>query len=112
MRQEYVCLLCLPLYCHNLLFLVLRLEPTDKDALQTKLFLLLQTEQYNAALTLIDQGNEFLYEKAYALYRANHESEAREALAQLKKSDADERGILHLEAQLVRSLPFLILRPC
>lgn len=81
---------------------VLRIDPNDQDALQTKLFLLLQTEQYDAALSLIDQSDAFVFEKAYSLYRTNSEQEARDALNVLKKSRGeDDRGILHLEAQLV-----------
>ena len=84
--------------------LVLRLEPGDKDALQTKLFLLLQTEQYTAALTLLEGSSDFLYERTYALYRTNQENEARNALNDLKRAKGeDDRGTLHLEAQLVRT---------
>ncbi|KAI0090565.1 hypothetical protein BDY19DRAFT_717752 [Irpex rosettiformis] len=80
---------------------ILRLEPQDKDALQTKLFLLLQTEQYSAALTLIDSKDEYAFEKAYSLYRSNQASEAKEALELTKQQKGqDERGIIHLEAQL------------
>ncbi|KDR69905.1 hypothetical protein GALMADRAFT_77126 [Galerina marginata CBS 339.88] len=80
---------------------ILRLEPKDEDALQTKLFLLLQTEQYNAALTLIDSDDDHAYERAYSLYRLQRESDARDVLEALRKqSDEDDRGIVHLEAQL------------
>ncbi|KAJ3554431.1 hypothetical protein NM688_g3108 [Phlebia brevispora] len=80
---------------------ILRVEPNDQDALQTKLFLLLQTEQYATALTLIDQGSDYMFEKAYSLYRTNREGEARETLNELKNSKGeDDRGIIHLEAQL------------
>lgn len=77
------------------------------DARQTKLFLLLQTEQYNAALTLIDSDedpNHHAYEKAYTLYRLQRESDARDVLETIKKERGEgDRGIVHLEAQLVRS---------
>ncbi|THG95626.1 hypothetical protein EW026_g6065 [Hermanssonia centrifuga] len=80
---------------------ILRIQPGDKDAAQTKLFLLLQTEQYNAALTLIDEDDAFASEKAYSLYRTNRESEARETLDAIKSSQGGgDRGVLHLEAQL------------
>ncbi|EIN06645.1 hypothetical protein PUNSTDRAFT_90354 [Punctularia strigosozonata HHB-11173 SS5] len=80
---------------------ILRLAADDKDALQTKLFLLLHTEQYEAALTLVDSldkehGHDF--GRAYSLYRLQREDEAESALKQL--SDEDDRGALHLEAQL------------
>ena len=51
------------------------------------------------------------FEKAYALYRLHRENEAAELLPLLKTSQgADEvydRGVVHLEAQLVRSDLFL-----
>jgi signal recognition particle subunit SRP72 len=76
------------------------------DALQTKLFLLLQTEQYDAALTLIESDadpSRLAYERAYCLYRLQKETEAKDLLEVVKKSkSADDRGVLHLEAQLVR----------
>lgn len=85
-------------------YLVLRLEPNDKDALQTKLFLLLQTEQYVAALALIGDGDPYAFERTYSLYRLQREAEAVNGLKTLKEGadDDDERGVLHLEAQLVR----------
>ncbi|KAI0692154.1 hypothetical protein BC835DRAFT_1278223 [Cytidiella melzeri] len=80
---------------------ILRLDPQDKDALQTKLFLLLQTEQYSTALAMIDADDTYAFEKAYSLYRTNHESGAREALEISKRQKGeDERGAMHLEAQL------------
>lgn len=91
---------------------VLRINSKDSDALQAKLFLLLQTEQYDAALALISEngsegtGREF--EKAYALYRLHRESDAGDVLSNVKgghgPSDFHSRGIIHLEAQLVRRL--------
>ena len=90
--------------------LVLRIEPNDKDAMQTKLFVLLQTEQYDAALSLIGTGDKgpdsgHAFERTYSLYRVQREQEALEGLKILKEgSDEDERGALHLEAQLVCSV--------
>ena len=91
---------------------VLRIDAKDADASQAKLFLLLQTEQYSAALDLL-QGlgavarHEF--ERAYALYRLRRESEAKEVLSHMKNaqpaSGVNDRGIAHLEAQLVRCFP-------
>lgn len=85
---------------------VLRLNPADKDVLQTKLFLLLQTEQYDAALSLIadsasGDGPDYTFEEAYASYRLHREEEADTALSKIKRSEKDHRGVLHLEAQLV-----------
>ncbi|KAF9479384.1 hypothetical protein BDN70DRAFT_834573 [Pholiota conissans] len=83
---------------------ILRLKPTDADARQTKLFLLLQTEQYDTALALIDSeddADKLAYERAYSLYRLQRESEAKEILDAIKKDKEEEdRGIMHLEAQL------------
>ncbi|KAI0764298.1 hypothetical protein BD413DRAFT_576739 [Trametes elegans] len=80
---------------------ILRLDPRDADALQTKLFLLLQTDQYAAALAVIDVGGEHAFEKAYSLYRLHREEEASQVLANLKAQNGEgDRGLLHLEAQL------------
>lgn len=81
------------------------MDPKDADARQTKLFLLLQTEQYSAALSLIDADDDHIhhaYERAYSLYRLSHESEAREVLKSIKgdRDAEDGRGLMHLEAQL------------
>ena len=84
---------------------VLRLEPNDVDARQTKLFLLLQTEQYNEALDLIDSNedqSQHSYERGYSLYRLQRESDARNLLDTIKQErGGDDRGVIHLEAQLV-----------
>ncbi|KAF8554822.1 hypothetical protein OG21DRAFT_1476745 [Imleria badia] len=84
---------------------ILRLHPVDTDALQTKLFLLLQTEQYDTALSLIADstsgaGPDYTFEEAYAMYRLHREVEAAPALGKIKGSRRDHRGVLHLEAQL------------
>ncbi|KZT27094.1 hypothetical protein NEOLEDRAFT_1061541 [Neolentinus lepideus HHB14362 ss-1] len=83
---------------------ILKLAPDDSDAIQTKLFLLLQTEKYDAALVLIDSNNangDRAFEKAYSLYRLEREPEAAELLSEIKNKGAvDQRGALHLEAQL------------
>jgi signal recognition particle subunit SRP72 len=42
------------------------------------------------------------YEKSYCLYRLNKESEAESILKQLQENvDVDQRGVMHLEAQIV-----------
>jgi len=82
---------------------ILRLHPADTDALQTRLFLLLQTEQYDTALSLIadsTSGPDYTFEEAYAMYRLQREEEATTALGKIKGSGKDHRGVLHLEAQL------------
>jgi signal recognition particle subunit SRP72 len=89
----------------------LRLDPNDRDALQTKLFLLLQTDQYDGTLNLIESAPEEgrdrrAFERAYSLYRLHREGEVRQIL-EARKSDKnggiEDRGTLHLEAQLVLS---------
>ncbi|KAF7348694.1 SRP72 domain-containing protein [Mycena venus] len=85
---------------------ILRLAPSDPDALQTKLFLLLTTDQPAAAITLIESLNgegsnelRYTFERAYALYCLHKKDEARAALAE-DAGGVDERGVRHLEAQL------------
>jgi signal recognition particle subunit SRP72 len=80
---------------------ILRLEPEDKDAAQTKLFLLLQTEQYASALALIDSGDQYAFERAYSLYRLQRELDSVAVLASIKDKGEASRGVIHLEAQLV-----------
>lgn len=79
---------------------ILRLEPEDKDAAQTKLFLLLQTEQYASALALIDSGDQYAFERAYSLYRLQRELDSVAVLASIKDKGEASRGVIHLEAQL------------
>jgi signal recognition particle subunit SRP72 len=73
---------------------------------QTKLWLLLQTEQYQPALSLIEhEGNnqDRAFERSYSLYRLQREEEARQILTTIKDElGDDDRGVMHLEAQLVR----------
>lgn len=71
--------------------------------MQTKLFLLLQTEQYSAALTLTDSTDHaFEFGRSYALYRLHREHEAAAVLDEIKSTAGMSRGVNHLEAQLVR----------
>ncbi|KAF8622932.1 hypothetical protein AX15_006610 [Amanita polypyramis BW_CC] len=82
---------------------ILRLDPQDVDALQTKLFLLLQTERYSAALELVDSQGEtdtYAFEKVYTLYRLQEELEASQKLEEIKAQHGADRGIVHLEAQM------------
>lgn len=95
-------------WAHLTCRLVLRLEPSDKDAFQAKLFLLLQTEEYKQAIAMIQsspEANKYEYEMAYSLYRMHEEKQARDVLEKLKRAGRDqERGVMHLEAQLVSPL--------
>lgn len=92
------------------------MAPDDADALKAKIYLYLQTDQYTAALSLIeatsasnaDDVNQ-QFEKAYALYRMQNLASAREVLQTIKETNAggeEEKGVLHLEAQIVSLLPF------
>ncbi|KAF7292030.1 SRP72 domain-containing protein [Mycena indigotica] len=77
---------------------ILRLAPGDEDALQTKLFLLLTTDQPREALALIEGlPAESAFEKAYALYSLQQRDEARMLLDGIGE---EERGARHLAAQL------------
>ncbi|KAF8991480.1 hypothetical protein BDQ17DRAFT_1287587 [Cyathus striatus] len=75
---------------------ILALSPGDEDATQTKLFLLLQTESYIPALSLLPNTTTFPFEKAYTLYRTHQEPESLAILSTLPPT----RGKSHLEAQL------------
>jgi signal recognition particle subunit SRP72 len=91
---------------------VLRLEPKDTDAIQTKLFLLLQTDQYHPALSLIEhegENQERAFERSYSFYRLQREEEARQILTTIKDENGeDDRGVTHLQAQLVRISSLLL----
>jgi signal recognition particle subunit SRP72 len=79
--------------------------PDDKDARQTKLFLLLQTERYSDALALLGASKRSsVFERAYSSYRLQHLDEAAHLLDGIKQGREQNRGALHLEAQLVRSM--------
>jgi signal recognition particle subunit SRP72 len=95
---------------------VLRIYPDDIDALSTKLFLLLQIDQYQSALTVIDGSknkSELAFENAYALYRSHESVSAHEATKSLKEKNPEDRGLAHLEAQLVRLFRhFISIREC
>ena len=86
---------------------VLLLKPNDADVLQTKLFLLLQTEQYAPAFELASAttGIDLDYQRAYSMYRLNQEAEAASLIGNIKQRDLGEdvlRGVDILDAQLVR----------
>ncbi|KAF8883293.1 hypothetical protein BD779DRAFT_1540534 [Infundibulicybe gibba] len=74
---------------------ILRIEPGDKDAIQTKLFVLLQTEAYDTALSLIDSNTE------PSDHAFEPRGEGRDILSGIKEEkDEYHRGFVHLEAQL------------
>lgn len=102
-----------PLYEQSLIYIifeVLRLVPNDADVLQTKVFLLLQTDQYGSALELLEmsprgssssQQSSSQFERAYVLYRLHREQEAQELVAANMPDPASHRRVQHLDAQLV-----------
>ena len=87
---------------------VLLIDPKDEDAIQAKIFALLETEQYTEALAMLEHLgglNNLAYEKAYALYRLQHEGDAAAILSHRKENEGPNgehaRGVSHLEAQIV-----------
>lgn len=94
-----------------MLYVVLRILPNDVDTIRTKVFLLLQTDQYQEALTLVEssQGSLGDFSKAYILYRLHREEEAAVILSDYFQKDGDgDRGTLHLDAQVVCFFPSLL----
>ncbi|KAG8952443.1 hypothetical protein FRC04_004503 [Tulasnella sp. 424] len=85
---------------------ILRLVPDDKDALDSKLFLLIQTDQYEAALELIKElpgpsDSAHLFEQAYLLYRLQKEDEAAEMVKRAQEAgEYEPRALSNLEAQI------------
>ncbi|KZT61153.1 hypothetical protein CALCODRAFT_464531 [Calocera cornea HHB12733] len=80
---------------------ILKLLPDDRDAAETKLYLLLQLEQYEQALELISAFPlDLTFERAYCLYRLHSRDEAFILLEQLRVAGTQQRGCEHLEAQL------------
>lgn len=82
------------------------------NALQTLLFLLLQTDQYDVALDTIEsasQSDKLDFEKAYCLYRLHEEDKAKESVEKLRATEGGSVGLeqesarrlAHLEAQVV-----------
>ncbi|KAG9050828.1 hypothetical protein FS837_001938 [Tulasnella sp. UAMH 9824] len=85
---------------------ILRLVPDDKDALESKLFLLIQTDQYEPALELIKElpgpsDSSHLFEQAYLLYRLQKEDEAAETVKRAQEAGSYEpRALSNLDAQI------------
>lgn len=87
-------------------------QEIKSNALQTLLFLLLQTDQYNLALETIESAShsdKLEFEKAYCLYRLHEEERARELVEKLRLTEGGSvsleqesaRRLAHLEAQVV-----------
>ncbi|CAE6511986.1 unnamed protein product [Rhizoctonia solani] len=83
---------------------ILRLTTSDTDVIQTKLFLLLQTDQYARALEIVENlssGSESKQlEQAYLLYRLHKEKEAKAVVDQAKGQGVPDGGFAHLDAQI------------
>jgi len=87
------------------LIAVLNLDSSSTAAFQTLLFLHLDTDDYAAALALLESpptSAPLDFEKAYCLYRLHREKESLEVLTKLGSSGRKEQ---HLEAQIVCSHP-------
>ncbi|CAK9780893.1 hypothetical protein CC85DRAFT_284709 [Cutaneotrichosporon oleaginosum] len=79
---------------------ILALDPASTSAFQTLLFLHLHTDDYAAALDLVEHPPspaDLRFERAYCLYRLHRE---RDALAQLQDIETRTRREEHLEAQV------------
>jgi tetratricopeptide (TPR) repeat protein len=62
---------------------------------------LLRQDRFEDALDALPDSAAFAYERAYALYKLGREQAA---LTALQGSPSQERGVLVLEAQIVRSI--------
>jgi signal recognition particle subunit SRP72 len=87
-------------------------QEVKSNALQTLLFLLLQTDQYDLALDTIEsasQSDKLEFEKAYCLYRLHEEEKAKQLVESLRQTEGGSVGLeqesarrlAHLEAQIV-----------
>lgn len=87
-------------------------QEVKTNTLQTLLFLLLQTDQYDRALETIEsasQSDKLEFEKAYCLYRLHEEEKAKELVEKLRATEGGSVGLeqesarrlAHLEAQVV-----------
>lgn len=90
-------------------------QDVKNNALQTLLFLLLQTDQYALALDTIEsasQNDKLEFEKAYCLYRLHEEEKAKQLVESLRQTEGgavgleheSARRLAHLEAQIVGDL--------
>lgn len=80
---------------------VLRLIPGDQDAIKSKVFLLIESGDFDDAIKLIaDQGNppDLAFQRAYSLYRHGSPQDAISALSSVPPEREADR--LQLEAQL------------
>ncbi|TRM57407.1 hypothetical protein BD626DRAFT_412163 [Schizophyllum amplum] len=75
---------------------ILKLDPSDADALQAKIYAMMEADQHAVALNVL--GPQHQYERAYSLYKLQREAEARDILDTI--TPADERSVIVLRAQI------------
>ncbi|KAI4519300.1 hypothetical protein K525DRAFT_241411 [Schizophyllum commune Loenen D] len=75
---------------------ILKLDPNDADALQAKIYAMMEADQHAGALDIL--GPQHQYERAYSLYKLQREAEARDILDTI--TPQDDRSVLVLRAQI------------
>ncbi|KAL1759015.1 hypothetical protein FB107DRAFT_258043, partial [Schizophyllum commune] len=75
---------------------ILKLDPNDADALQAKIYAMMEADQHAGALDIL--GPQHQYERAYSLYKLQREGEARKILDTI--TPQDDRSVLVLRAQI------------
>ncbi|KAF9168637.1 Signal recognition particle core component [Actinomortierella ambigua] len=91
---------------------ILTLDPKDKDALHCKAITLIRLEAYSEALTILTRqlDNQYIFEKAYCLYRTNQLQEGLTQIDLVRKDLNVARreklpwDLRHLEAQMLYRL--------
>ncbi|KAF9978074.1 Signal recognition particle core component [Actinomortierella ambigua] len=91
---------------------ILALDPKDKDALHCKAITLIRLEAYSDALSILSRqlDNQYIFEKAYCLYRTNQLQEGLTQIDLVRKDLNVARGeklpwdLRHLEAQMLYRL--------
>ncbi|KAG0049526.1 hypothetical protein BGZ83_005712 [Gryganskiella cystojenkinii] len=88
---------------------ILALDSKDKDALHCKAITLIRLERYTDALTLLNRQlqGQFVFEKAYCLYRTNQLADGAFLIENKRKESLAQGGgplpwdLRHLEAQML-----------
>lgn len=80
---------------------MLRIDPSDSLAAQTRVQLLISLDRYTDALNALSADADALT-RAYCYYKTAREPEA-SALLQALPDEANERAVKVLEAQVVRT---------
>lgn len=79
---------------------MLRLNPDDSLAAQTRIQVLIALDRYPQALELLQPESDSLT-RAYCLYKTARESEAKAVLNQLPSDHSQDRSAQLLQAQVV-----------